>query len=87
MLKVEYSSGDMTTDALGNEKQQRIAFQLVPPGILQATSASTAVSQEDSEGGALIINTSEPQQVRAKFKSNICTPMSEISFETSQTKP
>ena len=66
MLKVEYSSGDMTTDALGNGKQQRIAFQLVPPGMLQATTASAAVSQEDCEGGALIINTSEPQQVRAK---------------------
>ena len=45
---------------MGNNKQQRIAFQLVSPGMLQATSATASVAQEDSEG-ALIINTSEPQ--------------------------
>lgn len=45
---------------MGNNKQQRIAFQLVSPRMLQATSATASVAQEDSEG-ALIINTSEPQ--------------------------
>ena len=43
-----------------SNKQQRIAFQLVSPGMLQTAPATATVSQEDSDG-ALIINTSEPQ--------------------------